>query len=112
MEVSMPDNAWVGSQYPVLGQGVCFQLTRNQKTGGQDIFAISLGPRPETDVKVANGHLKRSARGFAFIDDAFVPPRLVESIPTDLDDVTTILVYSQHPQEMRYGWRAVTISAR
>ena len=112
MEVSMTDNAWVGSQSPVLGEGVRFQATQNQKTGRKDIFAIAPGPRPEIDVKVANGYLSRNAKGFAFIDDAFVAPHLVESIPTDVEDITAILVYAKHPKEARYGWRAVTISAR
>jgi hypothetical protein len=112
MEVSMADNAWVGSQPPVLGQGVRFQSTLNQKTGRRDIFAVAPGPHPEVDVKAASGRLKRNGKGFAFIDDAFVAPHLVGSIPMDVDDVTAILIYSKHPKEMRYGWRAVKISAR
>jgi tetratricopeptide (TPR) repeat protein len=112
MEVSMTDDAWAGSQSPVLGQGVRFQETQNHKTGRKDIFAVAPGPRPENDVKVANGHLKRNAKGFAFIDDAFVAPHVVESIPTDVEDVTAILVYAKRPKEEKYGWRAVTISAR
>ncbi|EOZ3002248.1 DUF7017 domain-containing protein [Pseudomonas aeruginosa] len=111
IEVGVDDSAWVGSQPPSLGQGVSFRTTQNQKTGRTDIFAVSPGPRPDIDVRVANGHLKRNAKGFAFVDDGFVPPHLVESIPADVNDVTAVLVYAKHPKEERYGWRAVALSA-
>ena len=102
---------WVGSQPPSLGQGVSFRTTKNQKTGRTDILAVVPGPRPDVDVRVASGHLRRNAKGFAFVDDGFVPPHLVESIPADVNDVTAVLVYAKHPKEERYGWRAVALSA-
>src|SRR5690606_37697249 len=74
IEVGVDDSAWVGSQPPSLGQGVSFRTTQNQKTGRTDIFAVAPGPRPDVDVRVANGHLRRNAKGFAFVDDGFVPP--------------------------------------
>ncbi len=111
VEVGVNYNVWIGHEPTTLGHGVRFQMTKNQKNQRIDIFAVEPGPRPEVDVKVANGHLKRNPKGFAFLDDAFVPPYLVESIPPDVNDVAAVLVYAKHPKEERYGWRAVALSA-
>ena len=97
-------------QHPRVGEGVRFRVTQNRKTGRKDLFAVEPGPHPEVDVKVINGRLKRNPKGFAFVEDAFVPPFLVETIPPNVDTVTAILVYAKNPKEDRYGWRAVTIS--
>ena len=86
-------------------------MTENRKTGRRDLFAVEPGPRPDADVKVTTGHLKRNPKGFDFVDDAFVPPFMVETVPPDVDTVVAVLVYAKHPKEDRYGWRAVAISA-
>ncbi|MBS0508017.1 MAG: hypothetical protein JSR53_11610 [Proteobacteria bacterium] len=109
-ELGIDEGAWIGAQHPKVGEGVRFRVTQNRKTGRKDLFTVEPGPRPETDVKVANGNLKRHPKGFAFVEDAFVPPFLVEAIPPDIDSVTAVLVYAKHPKEERYGWRAITIS--
>lgn len=111
LEVGVPDTAWFGSQSPVLGEGVRFQATENQKTGRKEIFAVAPGPRPEIDIRVISGHLKRNAKGFAFIDNAFVAPHLVNQIPAEIEEVTAIQVYAKHPKDEKFGWRAITISA-
>lgn len=109
-EIGIDDCAWIGSHPPFLGQGVRFRITKNQKNDRRDIFAVEPGARPNIDVRVVNGLLKRNAKGFAFVDDAFVAPYLVESVPADVNDVAAVLVYAKHPKEERYGWRAVMIS--
>lgn len=109
LEVGVDGSAWNSSEPPALGQGVSFRATINQKTGRTDIFAIAPSPRPDTDVRVVNGHLKRNAKGFAFVDDGFVAPHLVERIPADVNDVAAVMVYAKHPTEDRYGWRAVAL---
>ena len=93
------------NRYPPIALGVARALAK------WVIFAVAPGPRPDVDVRVANGHLRRNAKGFAFVDDGFVPPHLVESIPADVNDVAAVLVYAKHPKEERYGWRAVALSA-
>lgn len=110
-EVGIDEGTWIGAQHPKVGEGVCFRVTQNRKTGRRDLFAVELGPRPEVDVKVTNGYLKRSPKGFAFVEDAFVPPFLVETIPPNVETVAAVLVYAKHPKEDRYGWRVVAISA-
>lgn len=110
IEVGIDESDWSGSQSPVLGEGVSFRSTKNQKSGRVNIFTVAPGLRPDIDVRVVSGQLRRNAKGFAFIDDAFVPPHLVEGIPAEVNDVVAVLVYSKHPKEDRYGWRAVKIS--
>lgn len=52
----------------------------------------------------------RNDKGFAFVDNGFVPSYLVESIAADVDEVAAVLVYAKHRKEERYGWRAVAVS--
>ena len=111
VEVGIDDGAWIGSHSPKVGEGVRFRVTQNRKTGRRDLFAVEPGPRPDADVKVTTGHLKRNPKGFAFVDDAFVPPFMLETIPPEVATVVAVLVYAKHPKEDRYGWRAVVISA-
>lgn len=111
LEVGIDDDTWVGLRSPKVGEGVLFRVTQNRKTGRRDLFAVEPGPRPDVDVKVTTGHLKRNPKGFAFVDDAFVPPFIVETVLPEVDTVVAVLVYAKHPKEDRYGWRAVSISA-
>lgn len=110
LEVGIDGDAWIGSHSPKVGEGVRFRVTKNRKTGRRDLFAVEPGPRPDADVKVTTGHLKRNPKGFAFVDDAFVPPFMVETVRPEVDTVVAVLVYAKHPKEDRYGWRAVAIS--
>lgn len=111
LEVGIDGEAWIGSHSPKVGEGVRFRVTENRKTGRRDLFAVEPGPRPDADVKMTTGNLKRNPKGFAFVDDAFVPPFMVETVPPEVDTVVAVLVYAKHPKEDRYGWRAVAISA-
>ena len=111
LAVEFDDDAWIGSGSPKVGEGVRFRVTRNLKTGRRDRFAFEPGPRPDVDVKVITGHLKRSPNGSAVVEDAFVPPFMVETVPTEVDTVVAVFVYAKRPKEDRYGWRAVVVSA-
>lgn len=110
-EVGIDDDAWIGAHSPKVGEGVRFRVTQNRKTGRKDLFAVEPGPRPDVDVKVITGHLMRNSKGFAFVDNAFVPRFMVETVLPEVDTVVAVLVYAKHPKEDRYGWRAVAISA-
>lgn len=105
------DRAWLDREPARLGQGVRFQLTENPKNGRKDLFAVEPGPRPENDVKLVQGRLRRNPKGFAFVDDAFVPPHVVETIACDVDDVAALIVYAKHPTKDEYSWRAIKMSA-
>lgn len=111
LEVGIDGEAWIGAHTPKVGEGVRFRVTANRKTGRRDLFAVEPGPRPDVDVKVITGHLKRNPKGFASVDGAFVPPFMVETVPPEIDTVVAVLVYAKHPKEDRYGWRAIAISA-
>lgn len=110
LEVGIEENAWIGSQPPLLGQGVSFRMTQNKKNDRRDIFAVEPGPRPEIDVRIIEGQLRRNPKGFAFVDNAFVAPHLLDGISADVDSVAAVLVYAKHPKEDKYAWRAVAIS--
>jgi hypothetical protein len=105
------DGAWIGKESALVGQGVRFQLTENPKNGRKDLFAVEAGPVPDNDVKLVRGRLRRNPKGFAFVDDAFVPPHIVETIANDVDDVAALIVYAKHPTKDDYSWRAVKLSA-
>lgn len=111
LEVAINDDAWIGSHAPRAGEGVRFRVTKNPKTGRIELFAAEPGPRPDNDVKATTGQLQRHPDGFAFVDGVFVHPVLVESVSLEVDAVVAVSVYSKHPKEDRYGWRAVAISA-
>lgn len=111
LEVGIDDDAWIGSRSPEVGEGVRFRVTQNRKTGRRDLFAVEPSPRPDVDVKVTSGHLRRNPKGFAFVDDAFVPHFMVETVLPEVDTVVAVLVYAKHPKEDRHVWRAVAISA-
>jgi len=105
------DGAWIGKEPALVGQGVRFKLTENPKNGRKDLFAVEAGPVPDSDVKLVRGRLRRNQKGFAFVDDAFVPPHVVETIACDVDDVAALIVYAKHPTKDEYSWRAVKLSS-
>jgi hypothetical protein len=110
-ELHVADDAWRGASPARLGEGVRFQKAQNPKNGKWDIFAVEPGPLPEQDVKLVHGRLRRHAKDFAFLEDAFVLPQLVETLSADADEAAALIVYAKHPTKDEYSWRAVTLSA-
>lgn len=55
--------------------------------------------------------LRRTSKGFAFVDDAFVAPPLVESVGTAIEDVVAVAVYGKHPKEDKRTWRVIALKA-
>jgi hypothetical protein len=47
----------------------------------------------------------------AFVDDVFVPPHVLQTVPAHVDEVGVVAVYARHPKKEGYSWRAVRISA-
>lgn len=58
-----------------------------------------------------HGQLRRNPKGFAFVDDAFVAPSLVESLDNTTEDVIVVAVYGKHPKEDKRTWRAISLKA-
>lgn len=93
------------------GDGAAFRMTVNPRNGRIDLFAARPSPLPEVDVKRIHGQLRRiQDKAHAFMEDIFVPPHLVESLPGNVDQVEVLAVYARHPKREGYSWRAVRIS--
>jgi tetratricopeptide (TPR) repeat protein len=94
------------------GDGVSFRMTTNPKNGRIDLFAACPDQLPDTDVKQIQGQLRRAeSSAHAFVEDVFVPPHVVKTVPEHIDKVGVVAVYARHPKKDGYGWRAVRISA-
>jgi hypothetical protein len=94
-----------------VGDGVRFGSARNPKNGRLDAFSVERGELPDKDVKLIQGQLRRNPRGFAFVDDAYVAPSLVESVGTAIEDVVAVAVYAKHPKEDKRAWRVIALKA-
>jgi len=94
-----------------VGDGVRFGLARNPKNDRLDAFNVERGELPDEDVKVVHGQLRRNPRGFAFVDDAFVAPPLVETVDSTIEDVVAVAVYGKHPKEDKRTWRVISLKA-
>jgi tetratricopeptide (TPR) repeat protein len=94
-----------------VGDGVRFSLARNPKNDRLNAFNVERGELPERDVKVVHGQLYRHPKGFAFVDDAFVAPPLVESVDSTIEEVVAVAVYGKHPKEDKRAWRVITLDA-
>ena len=66
---------------------------------------------PTKRSKLIQGQLRRNPRGFAFVDDAFVAPPLVESVGTAIEDVVAIGRLRKHPKDKR-TWRVIALKRR
>ena len=76
------------------------------------LFAASPAHLPDTDVKQIQGRLRRAESSpHAFVEDVFVPPHVVKTVPEHVDEVGVVAVYARHPNRDGYSWRAVRISA-
>lgn len=94
------------------GDGVLFRMTTNPKSGRVDLFAVRPSPLPDTDVKQVHGRLRRAeSKTHAFVEDVFVPPHVVKTVPEHVEEVDVVAVYARHPTKEGYSWRAVRISA-
>ncbi|PRH81320.1 tetratricopeptide repeat-containing protein [Arenimonas caeni] len=92
-----------------VGDGIKLGMTRNPKNDRLDAFNVERGELPDRDVKLVQGQLRRNPKGFAFIDDAFVAPALVDSIDSAIDEVMAVAVYGKHPKEDKRAWRVISL---
>jgi hypothetical protein len=94
------------------GDGVSFRMTTNPRSGRVDLFAASPAHLPDKDVKQIQGRLRRAeSKPHAFVEDVFVPPHMVKTVPEHIDEVGVVAVYARHPVKEGYSWRAVRVSA-
>ncbi|MFA5631946.1 MAG: hypothetical protein WC997_10565 [Porticoccaceae bacterium] len=93
-----------------VGDGVRLGIARNPKNDRLDAFTVERGDLPESDVKYVQGQLRRNQKGFAFVDDAFVAPHLVETVASDVDEVNALAVFAKHPKKGELTWRVIKLS--
>lgn len=93
-----------------IGDGVRCGFARNPKNNRMDIFNVDRRELPEKDVRRITGPLRRNPKGFGFVEDAFVPPQIVEFIDPSIDEVVAQAVYAKNPAKGEYGWRVVELS--
>lgn len=94
-----------------VGDGVRIGIARNPKTNRLDAFNMERGELPDRDVKRFQGQLRRNPKGFGFVDDAFVPPYIVESVAPDIADVSALAVFGKHPVKGERSWRVIKLDA-
>lgn len=94
-----------------VGDGVRIGIARNPKNNRLDAFNMELGELPDRDMKFIQGQLRRNPKGFGFVDDAFVPPYIVESVAPDVVDVSGLAVFGKHPVKGGRSWRVIKLDA-
>ncbi|KAB0617472.1 NERD domain-containing protein [Castellaniella defragrans] len=94
-----------------VGDGVRIGIARNPKNNRLDAFNMELGELPDRDMKFIQGQLRRNPKGFGFVDDAFVPPYIVESVAPDVVDVSGLAVFGKHPVKGGRSWRVIRLDA-
>lgn len=65
----------------------------------------------ENDVKRIHGNLLRHADGFGFVDHAFVPQNIVQSVDLATVDVSGLAIYAMNRTKNELGWRVVKLDA-
>lgn len=110
------DNGAVKIQPSVLAPGQDFasgeplllRVATNPKRNQLDVAAVERGQlREHPDIQPFSGRLRRNPKGFAFVDDIFVSPPLVEALPAEAESVAGLAVYGRKPKSEEYGWSAV-----
>ena len=94
-----------------IGDGVQICIARNPKNNRLGAFNVELGELPNRDVKLVQGQLRRNPKGFGFVGDAFVPPYIVESVTSDVADVSALAVFGKHPVKDERSWRVIKLDA-
>lgn len=92
------------------GARVQFYAARNSRSHRLELFNVAIreeGLNP--NIRQLRGELKRHPKGFAFVEDAFTPPHLVESMDPAVEQVVALAVYAKNPAKGTFGWRVVQL---
>lgn len=108
--IKLPDSAAGSLKALAPGDPVILRVATNPKRGRLDVAMAEPGELVEhPDIQSFSGRMRRNPMGFAFVDDIFVSPPLVEALPAEAESVTGIAVYARKPKSEDYGWSAVTV---
>ena len=94
-----------------IGDGVRCGFARNPRNNRTDIFNIEYLELPKKNIRQFNGRLNRNPKGFGFVDSAFVPPQIVESVDPIVSEVIALAVYANNPTKGEYGWRVIKLNS-
>lgn len=113
--VSASMGAWQGD-LPNIGDNVLAYTAYNQKKETQEILLaqaqIDVFLKNE-DIKIISGCLKRHEKGFAFVEDVFVAPYLLQDFDDESElQVEIIAIYSKNPKKSEFSWRAIKIKTK
>jgi len=94
------------------GDPVNIVIGRQVGEGPETIVQVAQRPegRPWDCTKRIQGRLKRNAKGFAFVNNVFVAPHIVESVGPNVADVAAWAIYAKHPTTGEFSWRAIKLS--
>lgn len=92
-----------------IGDGVRFGLARNPKNQRAEVFNVRRGALPDQDVRLIHGQLRRNPKGFGFVEDAFVPPPVVDSVESTVEAVVAVAVHGKRPNEEKRSWRVISL---
>ena len=100
---------WQGDKPEIGTYAVLFTATNPKKDRTEVLFAKPCEICEMKDVKFVSGSLKRHEKGFAFVEDVFVAPYLLNLLADNVQQVEAISVYAKNPKKSEYGWKAVSL---
>jgi hypothetical protein len=102
---------WSSEKSLRIGEGVHLGLSHDPKYKKVEVFVHKRRELTESDIKRVQGQLRRNPAGFGFVENAFVPSHIVESIDSSIDEVIAVTIYAKNPAKGEYGWRVIELNA-
>jgi len=110
-EAWVPLSSWPGPADPAPGNGVRAWGVTNPASGRFEVHRVEPAPVPQhADIGIFRGVLRRTSKGFGFVDDVFVPAPLLDTAPQNDVECAVVAVQSFDKTKQRHSWRAVAIS--
>lgn len=94
-----------------IGEGVQLGLSHDPKVKQVEVFVVKRRDLPDKDIKHLKSQLRRNSKGFGWVEDAFVPSYIAESIDPTIDEVVALAVYAKNPAKGEFGWRVIQLNA-
>lgn len=92
------------------GARVQFCGARNPRNQRLEVFNVTLRDEgPDPHIRHLRGELMRHPKGFAFVEGAFAPPHLVDSLDPGVGQVVALAVYANNPAKGAFGWRVIQL---
>ena len=97
---------------PIVGDGVVAFSALNPKKNSNELFCIKQSKLKKTpNISTFSGKIHRHEKGFAFLNDAFIPPNVLATIPETTESVESIAVLDKHHKKPELlTWRIISLS--